>query len=235
MDEVQLGHHFVRKYKRIEIGLPHGARHAVEQHGELCPAVQKRQEDLGIGVVGQVEGRGVERGVVELRRIQRQTIAGSGVDRVAHVHVVSPALGPVFPRVHAGVGTDKMEGPVRARAFFIALFQALGVVLVFIAKQLPECGQPFAAGVVDQPVPIVVPDLVAKVPHQGTVRLVHREPGPLPLDIIGFGHVQRDQAIVVTGHHMLAFPGRTQDVEHQSILGVFRLARGHRQPHDQQG
>ena len=77
-------------------------------------------------------------------------------------------------------------------------------------------------------------DLVAEVAEQGPVRLVHFKPAPFALDVVGFGQRDRDQAMVVAGHHLLLAGGIVgQEVEDQAMLGILD-SRLHRQlPADQ--
>ena len=44
-------------------------------------------------------------------------------------------------------------------------------------------------------------DLVAEVSKERPIRLAHLLPAPLPLSIIGFGDIDRDEAVVVAGQH----------------------------------
>jgi len=44
-----------------------------------------------------------------------------------------------------------------------------------------------------------VPDLVAQVPEQGAVRLVHRDPQLRAVHVVTLGEIQCDDAVVVAG------------------------------------
>ncbi len=63
---MKLGDHLVRQDKGVEVGLAHGARHLVEQRGELRPMVQKREETLRLRVVWLVKRIQRERRELEL-------------------------------------------------------------------------------------------------------------------------------------------------------------------------
>ena len=69
--------------------------------------------------------------------------------------------------------------------------QRLLIVGVGIAEQLVEARQVVARRG-DQPVKVVVPDLVAKVSEQGSVRLVHLDPQLLAMDVVALGQIQCD-------------------------------------------
>ena len=58
-----------------------------------------------------------------------------------------------------------------------------------------------AARVAHQPIPVIVPDFVAEMADQRAVRLAERRAPLLTLGVVAFGDVERDQAVVVTGHH----------------------------------
>ncbi len=61
------------------------------------------------------------------------------------------------------------------------------------------------AGIVaDQPVPVIVAELVAEMAEQRAVVLAHLDAHLFSLGGIGLGDVERDQAVVVAGQHMLA-------------------------------
>ena len=148
-----------------------------------------------------------------------------GVQAVDDVQVMGPGFGPVFPGVGAGVGADKSLGPVGRRTLLVVLLQRLGIVCAFIPEQGAERFEPLA--IPDQPIPVIVPDLVAEVADQGAVGLVHGRANLLAPGVIGFFRVKGNQAAGVAGHYPLAFLGGVQDIEGQAVLRVllFRLNR----------
>ncbi len=81
--------------------------------------------------------------------------------------------------------------------------QRLVVVGALVAEQRVKALQP--GGVVaDQPVPIIVAELVAEMAEQRAVVLAHLGAHLLALGGIGLGDVERDQPVVVAGQHALA-------------------------------
>jgi hypothetical protein len=54
----------------------------------------------------------------------------------------------------------------------------------------------------NQPIPIVVSDLMTEVTEQRTVRLMHRAAAPLALYIVSLVQGERDEPVVVPGHHL---------------------------------
>src|SRR5206468_644392 len=83
---------------------------------------------------------------------------------VAHVQVMRPAFGPVFPWMAAGIGADMVQPPLGGRTLLMVLPQAGGIVPAFIAKQRSEAFHPCRA--LHQPAPVVMPDLMASRPHR---------------------------------------------------------------------
>ena len=53
----------------------------------------------------------------------------------------------------------------------------------------------------DQPVPIIVTDLVAEMTEQRAIRLAHLMTAALALHIVGFRQIDRDDAVGVAGHY----------------------------------
>ena len=95
------------------------------------------------------------------------------------------------------------------------------VVGVGVAEQLAE---PLRVVLrrVDQPVVVIVPDLVAEMAEQRAVGLVHRDPQLLAVHVVALGEVQGDHAVVVAGEHLLVLTG--QQVERQAVLRVLVAA-----------
>ncbi len=70
----------------------------------------------------------------------------------------------------------------------------------------------------DQPVKVVMADLVAEMAEQRAVRLVHRHSQLLAVHIVTLGEVKRDHPVVMAGEHLLEFTG--EQVERQAVLMV---------------
>ena len=95
---------------------------------------------------------------------------GRHFQRVYNVKVVSPGFCEIFPRVRGRVASDKAFLPIRRSAVGIMSLQCLLVIGAFIAENLTE-GLQFSA-ITNQPVPVVVSDLMAKVTEQRAVGLM---------------------------------------------------------------
>src|SRR6476469_2614312 len=69
----------------------------------------------------------------------------------------------------------------------------------------------------------MVADLVTEMPDQRAIRLVHLRAARLAFGIVGFGDVERDLTLVVTGQHFRAgILG--EELEDDAVRGVFRPA-----------
>ena len=74
----------------------------------------------------------------------------------------------------------------------------------------------------DEAVEVVVPDLVAEVSEQRAVRLGHRDAQLLAVHVVALGEVQRDDAVLVAGEHLLKCAG--QQIERQPVVRVLVAA-----------
>ena len=74
--------------------------------------------------------------------------------------------------------------------------EGLAIVLPFVAEKIPISLEPVRIS--DQAIPVVMADLVPKMPEERPIFLLHRMASALPLDVIGFSHIDRDQAVVMT-------------------------------------
>ena len=99
--------------------------------------------------------------------------------------------------------------------------QRLLVVGVGIAEQLVE-PRHVVAGRGDQPVEVVMPDLVAEVAQQGAVRLVHLDPQLLAVHVVALGQIDCDDPVFVAGQHLLVRTG--QQPESQAVVGILITA-----------
>ena len=108
--------------------------------------------------------------------------------------------------------------PVGGRALVVVALQRVGVVGALVAEQLAERLVP--ARTRDEPVPVVVADLVPQVAEQRAVGLVQRVRGLLARDVVRFLDVDRDDAVRVPGHHRRAAGRRAQEIEREPALGI---------------
>src|SRR6202000_1376738 len=73
------------------------------------------------------------------------------------------------------------------------------IALTLVAEDQAE--RRLKPGLVDQPVPIEMPDLVAKMTEQRSIGLAELAAAQLTLGIVGFRAAQRGEAVSVAGHH----------------------------------
>ena len=91
-----------------------------------------------------------------------------------------------------------MLRPVGGRSVRVIVLQRLIIVLALVAEDAAKLFQLRRVG--DQPVPIIVPDLVTKMPEQRAIQFAHLMPAPFALCVVGFGEIDGDHAVGVTGH-----------------------------------
>src|ERR1700730_5101452 len=145
-----------------------------------------------------------------------------------------PRFSPILPRVRGCVSADKLGLPIRRRTLLVVVLQGLLVIRALIAEQLAERFQARAA--LDQPVPIVMAYLVAKMPQQRPVLLVLKLPLLLPPVVVRLSDIDCNEPIVVSCEDApaIATGGIRQKLElNTGIVG--RLLAGHRQAETQQG
>ena len=151
------------QHERVEIVFSHRSVHHVQRPRQRQPHVDDR-----------VKSAGAQHSSLECRGRRSETERGRGVQGVADVQVVGEGLRPVLGGVHGGVGGDEVLLPVRWRALVVVTVQRCLVVGIRVAEQLTE---PLAVLLrrTDEPVVVIVTDLVPEMAEQRPVRLVHRD------------------------------------------------------------
>ncbi len=219
--EAQLLEHLGRQHERIRILHAHAAIEAVERQRHRVPARGQRFE---IAKRQRIGGH-VFAGTLGAGNAQRKSVALGGLERVDHVQVMRPGFRPVLPGMHGGVGADERIRPVRGRALLVVALHRLVVVERVVAEELAKCAEQVA--VPDQPVPVVVADLMPQVAEHGAIGLAHLLAHVFAKRRVGLGDVERDDAFIVAGHHGLVI-GAAQEMERHSLVRPF-LPRGERQ------
>ena len=136
VDEPQLGDGRGREDERVGVGEPEAAIQVVQHVGQRKPAVD---QPLERGRLRRHRLRRLrQRRLVAAPRPQRQAARGGGLERVDHVQIVRPRLGPVLPRMRARVGADEPLLPVGRGAVLVVRAERLGVVGALVAEQRPE-------------------------------------------------------------------------------------------------
>ena len=69
---------------------------------------------------------------------KRQPAGRRGLQRVGHMQVVGPGLGPVFPGMGAGVGAHKPLLPVGGRSLLVVALEGLAIVFPLVAESFAE-------------------------------------------------------------------------------------------------
>src|ERR1700719_5197891 len=93
-----------------------------------------------------------------------------------------PGLGKILPRMRRGIGADEFLLPVRHHAIGVIGLQRLAVIHRLVAKNLAaRFGE---AAIAHQHVPKIMADLMAEVPEQRAIWLVHWGAALLALDVI---------------------------------------------------
>ncbi|MNF85568.1 hypothetical protein D3C84_679670 [compost metagenome] len=99
--------------------------------------------------------------------------------------------------MHGGVGADVVLLPVQRCTLLIMPFECVGVTGALVTEQAAKRLKPMAVG--DQPIPVIVTDLMAKMPKQGAIRFVHLHPYLLAVSVVSFPDIKGDQAIGMAG------------------------------------
>jgi hypothetical protein len=92
-----------------------------------------------------------------------------------------------------------MLRPIGRRAGRIIVLQRLVVVPPFVAEEASKSFE--VGGACDQPVPVIVPYLVAEMTEECPVRLAHLMTAAFALRIVSFRKVDSDHAVGMAGHH----------------------------------
>src|SRR5689334_13394898 len=105
-----------------------------------------------------------------MSRTQRQPAAHRRLRDIQHVQIVGPALGPIFPRMAAGIRADESCLPIGRRSLLVMPLQRCGVILSLVTEQRTKRVEVLAVG--DQAIPIVMSALVTEMTEQRTVRFL---------------------------------------------------------------
>ncbi len=221
MHEFQLFQHRRAELERVRIRHADAAVQAIEHVGQREPVAQRFFERAGFRWQRDL----VQFRFVGLGRLERQPARVSRFQRIDHVQVVGPGFGPVFPRVRCSVAADEALFPVGDRTVLVVPLECVAIILALVAEQRAVAVDPWCIG--NQAVEIIVAALVTEVTQQRAITFVHLFARALALGRIGFGDVQRDQAIVVAGHHALVGHAIFEELECQAGIRLdFFRGRG---------
>ncbi len=174
MGEGELACRDGRDDERVKVGQTHAAVERVRGFRKHQPARQHPVE-----LRARLEGRPsaglwrlAGRQSAGIQPVQGKIERTNHFERVGDVQVVREGLGPVLPGVARRIGGDVAGLPVRWRAIPVMTLQGILVVHRFVAEDISEALQP--AGIVaNQPVPVIVAELVAEMAEQGAIVLAH--------------------------------------------------------------
>ena len=121
------------------------------------------------------------------------------IHRVDDVYVVRPRFGEVLPGMGARIEADERVLPTVRRAAPIVRLQRRRIVGALVAEQRAEIFDQL--GVLDEPIPVVMADLVPQMAEHRAVRLVEPLTHRFAVRVVGFHDVHRQLALVVADHH----------------------------------
>src|SRR5450830_86551 len=134
-----------------------------------------------------------------------------------------PGFRPVFPGMAAGIDTDETIIPIRWWPLLIMPLQTARIIGTGIAEQAGKLHLPLAVG--NQTVEIIMAAFVTEVSQQGAVRLGHLLTHFFAVSRVSLGDIDRDHAIGMTGHHMLAIGTIFEKLKRQTLLTIVSLGR----------
>src|SRR6202522_1068711 len=100
---------------------------------------------------------------------KRETGGTCCFERIDHVQIMGPGLGPILPRMHGCVGADEILLSPRGRSFRVVPLQGLLIVGALVAEKFAKGLQLGTAR--NQPNPKIMANLTAKMPQSGAVGL----------------------------------------------------------------
>src|SRR5512136_1250295 len=106
-------------------------------------------------------------------------------------------LREVLPWMAGGISADKLILPVGRGPRVVMPLQRGRVIRTLITEKRPELRK--LAAIPDEPVPIVMPDLMSEMAEKGSVWLPHFLARLLPCRIIGFSQRDSYDAAIVPG------------------------------------
>ena len=111
-----------------------------------------------------------QRGFVRPARRQRQANRGRRFQCVGHVKIVRPGFRPILPRMGRCVGRDEIFLPENRSARLVVTLERFGIILPLVAEDAAQSrGVLFVS---EEPVPIVVADLMPKMSKDGPVGFI---------------------------------------------------------------
>src|SRR5262249_20882995 len=129
-----------------------------------------------------------------------------------------PGFGEVLPGMHGGIGAQVALRPIRGRPIAIVLVERGGIIRMIV---IAEDGAALVlAPSLNELIPIVVADLVSKMPNQCAMRFAKIDAKLLSLDVVGFTNVDRNAAGGMAGVNLLLFADRSPEVVLRDRIGL---------------
>src|SRR4051812_17805349 len=105
-----------------------------------------------------------------------------------------PGFGKIFPGMGGRIGRNIALLPIGWRPGLIVMLKSEIVVLPVVAEDRPALLELVA--IADQQIPIMMPDLMAKMAEQGPVSFAHLQAPALPFDVVGLGQGDGDDTVL---------------------------------------
>src|SRR6266851_3652256 len=115
------------------------------------------------------------------------------------MQIVRPGFGPVLPGMRPRIGADEPLRPVWRGTLLVVPRQSLAIICTLVPEEVAKSVEPVTG--LEQPIPIIMATLVAKVAQEGAIRFVHLAPPLLPLRVVGLCHVDGDHPVAVPSQH----------------------------------
>ena len=196
--------------KRIKVGVPHRAVDRIEGEGGGQPAADKR---------GGVSAVSIDLVPCPDLRFECDAEVRHRPKCVDDMEEMGEGLCEVLPRMGCGVGTDMAVGPIGERAASIVAMYRLRIIGALVPEQRSEAILHVGPG--NEPIPIIVADLMTEVTEKGPIRLPHFVSDALARHVIRFDHVQGDHPVGMPGEelrHVAVLRGRVvEEVEGETV------------------
>src|SRR5258708_36037736 len=116
------------------------------------------------------------------------------------MQIVREGLGPILMGMRASVGSDVMRLPIGGRAIGVVCLKRLIVIPRLVAEDTAEKLVVRAAG--NEPFEIIMRDFMPEMPEQRTIWFTHLLANFRTQHVVGFSHVERDLAMIVTRQNL---------------------------------
>ncbi len=120
--------------------------------------------------------------------------------------------------MHRRVGRYAALAPIRCRALVVVALERIAVRRIVVVTE--QGAEAFFAAPADQELPVVMPDLVAKVADQGPMCLLHIDTPALAFGVVGLVEIDRNAAAGMAGENALDRAHRMPGLAFAHQLGL---------------